>query len=286
MTSGDTPLMQQWREAKSRHRDSLLFFRVGDFYELFHSDAEEGARLLGLTLTSRNNGAAARVPLAGVPAKALDEYLSRLVRMGRRVAICDQVEDPALAKGLVKREVTETLTPGTVLADNLLTERRNNFLVAIVRADIGEAPGSRTYGLAVLDISTGELGVQAVAGDELRAELGRLEPSELLLPRSVEDGSELASLGAGEDVPRTVRDDWMFEADICADELLRVYGLQSLDGFGFQVTDTVLVRAAGALIQYLGEVRPAGVTHLKPVRIRRPGQVMLLDAMTTRSNVS
>ena len=283
MSSGDTPLMQQWREAKSRHRDSLLFFRVGDFYELFHSDAEEGARLLGLTLTSRNNGAAARVPLAGVPAKALDEYLSRLVRMGRRVAICDQVEDPALAKGLVKREVTETLTPGTALADNLLTERRNNFLVAIVQADADEAPGARTYGLAVLDISTGELGVQAVPADELRAELGRLEPSELLLQRSVEDGSELGRLGAGEDVPRTVRDDWMFEADTCADELLRVYGLQSLDGFGFQVTDVVLVRAAGALIQYLGEIRPAGVTHLQPVRIRRPGQVMLLDEMTRRN---
>ena len=102
MASGDTPLMQQWREAKSRHRDSLLFFRVGDFYELFHGDAEEGARLLGLTLTSRNNGAAAKVPLAGVPAKALDDYLSRLVKMGRRVAICDQVEDPALSKGIVR----------------------------------------------------------------------------------------------------------------------------------------------------------------------------------------
>ena len=282
MTSGDTPLMQQWREAKSRHRDSLLFFRVGDFYELFHGDAEEGARLLGLTLTSRNNGAAARVPLAGVPAKALDEYLSRLVRMGRRVAICDQVEDPALAKGLVKREVTETLTPGTVLADNLLTERRNNFLVAIVE-DADGGPEPCTYGLAVLDISTGELSVQAVPAIELRAELGRLEPSELLLPRSIGDGSELRRLGAGGDVPRTVRDDWMFESDLSADELLRVYGLQSLDGFGFQANDTVLVRAAGSLIRYLGEIRPAGVSHLKPVRIRRPGRVMLLDDMTRRN---
>ncbi|HAY77314.1 MAG TPA: DNA mismatch repair protein MutS, partial [Gemmatimonadetes bacterium] len=137
MASGDTPLMQQWREAKSRHRDSLLFFRVGDFYELFHGDAEEGARLLGLTLTSRNNGAAARVPLAGIPAKALDDYLARLVKMGRRVAICDQVEDPAQAKGIVKREVTETVTPGTVVADSLLNDRKNNFLVSIVGA--GEA---------------------------------------------------------------------------------------------------------------------------------------------------
>ena len=132
MAPADTPLMRQWREAKADHADSLLFFRVGDFYELFHDDAEEGARLLGLTLTSRNNGAAAGVPLAGIPAKALDEYLSKLVRLGRRVAICDQVEDPAEAKGIVRREVTEMITPGTVLADSLLMKHRNNFLVALV----------------------------------------------------------------------------------------------------------------------------------------------------------
>src|SRR5690606_37737844 len=164
MTSGDTPLMQQWREAKSRHRDALLFFRVGDFFELFNEDAEEGARLLGLTLTSRNNGAAARVPLAGVPAKALDDYLSRLVRLGRRVAICDQVEDASEAKGIVRREVTETVTPGTVLADNLLAERRNTFVVCVTRE-----PGG-AFALAALDVSTGELTVRAVPAGELRAE--------------------------------------------------------------------------------------------------------------------
>jgi DNA mismatch repair protein MutS len=276
MASGDTPLMQQWREAKSRHRDSLLFFRVGDFYELFHGDAEEGARLLGLTLTSRNNGAAARVPLAGVPAKALDDYLARLVKMGRRVAICDQVEDPAQAKGIVKREVTETVTPGTVLADGLLTERKNNFLVSVVGA------GDRAYSVAALDVSTGEMVVQAVPAEELRAELGRLEPSEVLVPRALaEDGELDRAVPAG--VPRTVRDDWMFEEDVCGPELLRVFALQSLDGLGFQSDDTALVRVAGSLIQYLGEIRPAGVTHLKPVRIQRPGRVMLLDEMTRRN---
>src|SRR5690606_1666078 len=153
MTSGDTPLMQQWREAKSRHRDALLFFRVGDFFELFNEDAEEGARLLGLTLTSRNNGAASRVPLAGVPAKALDEYLARLVKLGRRVAICDQVEDPAEAKGIVRREVTETVTPGTVVQDTLLRARRNNHVVALAPSQQGP------WGIAALDLSTGELSV-------------------------------------------------------------------------------------------------------------------------------
>jgi DNA mismatch repair protein MutS len=273
--SDDTPLMQQWREAKSRHRDALLFFRVGDFYELFHSDAEEGARLLGLTLTSRNNGAAARVPLAGVPAKALDDYLARLVRLGRRVAICDQVEDPALAKGIVRREVTETVTPGTVLADALLAERRNNFLVALV------PDGRDGFGLAALDVSTGEMTAQGVAAADLAAELGRLEPSELLLPRSLEGSRLLDSEGGGP--ARTFRDDWMFEADVGADALLRLWGVQSLEGFGFQAGDGPLVRAAGALVQYLREIRPSGAGHLRPVRIRRPGHVMLLDEMTRRN---
>ena len=268
--------MQQWREAKSRHRDSLLFFRVGDFYELFHGDAEEGAKLLGLTLTSRNNGAAARVPLAGVPAKALDDYLARLVKMGCRVAICDQVEDPAQAKGIVKREVTETVTPGTVLADSLLTDRRNNFLVSVVGA------GEAGYALARLDVSTGEIAVQAVPADELRAELGCLEPSEVLIPRALAE-DELLSRAVAGDVPRTVRDDWMFEEDVCTSELLRLYALQALDGLGFQSGDDELVRATGSLVQYLGEIRPAGVTHIKPVRIRRPGRVMLLDEMTRRN---
>jgi DNA mismatch repair protein MutS len=275
--SDDTPLMQQWRAAKSQHRDSLLFFRVGDFYELFHGDAEEGAQLLGLTLTSRNNGAAARVPLAGIPAKALDDYLARLVKLGRRVAICDQVEDPALAQGIVKREVTETVTPGTVLSEALLSERRNNFLACLVPDGDGE------FGLASLDVSTGAITTQRVLAAEVRAELGRMEPSELLLPRSLESEG-LSSLSVVDGGPaRTYRDDWMFEEDVCAEELLRTYGLQTLDGLGFQASDGVILRAAGALVQYLREIRPSGVTHLQAVRIRRPGHVMLLDEMTRRN---
>ncbi len=277
MAEDDTPLMRQWRAAKSLHPDSLLFIRVGDFYELFHGDAEEGARLLGLTLTSRNNGAAAKVPLAGVPVKALDGYLSKLVRLGRRVAICDQVEDPALATGIVKREVTETVTPGTVLADDLLAERRNNFLVALVR------PAADLFALAALDVSTGELTAQMVPAQELRAELGRIEPSELLLPRSLEDAPEVDAAAASSAVLRTVRDDWMFEADVSTDELLRVYRLQSLDGLGFEPDEQPLIRATGALVRYLKEIRPAGVTHLQPPRLRRRGRLMLLDEMTRRN---
>ncbi|HEX2208062.1 MAG TPA: hypothetical protein VHG93_10305, partial [Longimicrobium sp.] len=143
MASDDTPLMQQWREVKARHPDALVFFRVGDFYELFNEDAVEGSKLLDLTLTSRNNGSS-KAPLAGIPAHALENYLRRLVASGKRVAICDQVEDPALAKGLVRREVTEMVTPGAVFSDALLDARRNNYLAAVA----GEAAGAGPLGLA------------------------------------------------------------------------------------------------------------------------------------------
>src|SRR5260221_9036895 len=123
----DTPLMQQYREIKARHPDTILFFRMGDFYEMFEDDAKLASRELGLTLTSRNNGGAAEVPLAGVPVKAATEYLRRLVAAGHRVAICEQVEDPRLAKGLVRREVVETLSPGAILTDEWLVQRRKNY---------------------------------------------------------------------------------------------------------------------------------------------------------------
>ena len=273
----DTPLMQQWREVKSRHPDALVFFRVGDFYELFYGDAEDGSRLLGLTLTSRNNGAAARVPLAGVPAKALDDYLGRLVGLGRRVAICDQVEDPSEAKGIVRREVVETVTPGTVLHEALLTARRNNFLVSV-------SLGDDTVGLAALDLSTGEMMLEAVPATELRDELGRLEASELLLPRSLDEDPRFTPDAAVEGGPvRTFRDDWLFDRKMAGDALRRRYGIQSLEGFGLEESDGLLVRAAGALVSYVQEIRPGGVQHLQPPRIRRPGTAMVLDEMTRRN---
>ena len=273
----ETPLMQQWREVKARHRDALVFFRVGDFYELFFGDAEEGSRILGLTLTSRNNGAAARVPLAGVPAKALDEYLGRLVKLGRRVAICEQVEDPALAKGIVKREVVETITPGTIVQDNLLQARKNNHLVALAKGMEDH------WALAALDLSTGEVEVQEVSGQELLSELGRFEPSELLVGRGWEE--ELTSSGAPASLgsPVTTRDDWLFDEALAREELERVYEVQSLEGFGFHRTDGALVRAAGALLSYVREIRPRGVDHLRPPRIIRAGASMVLDDMTRRN---
>ncbi|MBA2246094.1 MAG: DNA mismatch repair protein MutS [Gemmatimonadetes bacterium] len=273
MASEDTPLMQQWREVKARHPDALIFFRVGDFYEMFNEDAEEGARLLDLTLTSRNNGSS-RAPLAGVPVHALDTYLERLVALGRRVAICEQVEDPALAKGIVRREVTQTVTPGAIFSDNLLDSRRNNFLVALAGDPAGEAP----LGMALADLSTGELVLQAVSWQELRDVLSRTEPSELLLPRSW----EIFSLPV-DDALITYRGDWLFDAENATELLKRHYGVLNLEGFGLGGADPALIGACGALVAYLVEVQPTGQGHLRAPRLERGGACMQLDEMTCRN---
>ncbi len=267
----ETPLMQQWWDVKSRYRDALVFFQVGDFFEMFREDAEEGARLLGLTLTTRNNGAARRVPLAGVPAKACEQYVARLAKLGKKVAICEQVGDQTSSKGLVQRKVVEVITPGTVVSDSLLEASRNNFVVSLVG-------GSEHIGMAALDVSTGELILTPVPSGELGDELARLEPRELLLSESG-DGLP-GDLGPA---VRTVRPDWLFDPAFGREELQRRYRVQSLDGFGFEESDVALVRAAGAVVSYVDEVRPGTGEILRMPRIRRPGTVMALDSMTRRN---
>jgi DNA mismatch repair ATPase MutS len=172
--------MQQYREIKSRHQDAILLFRMGDFYEMFYDDAEIASRHLGLTLTARNNGGAAEVPLAGVPVKAVGEYLRRLVQQGFRVAICEQVEDPKLAKGIVRREVVETVTPGAAFSDDLLDGARNNFLCAIhtTRSAIG---------IAAADVSTGEFRLTLASVADAPAVLARFAPREVIVPRGEPD---------------------------------------------------------------------------------------------------
>ncbi|HEX5724233.1 MAG TPA: DNA mismatch repair protein MutS [Longimicrobiaceae bacterium] len=274
MASEDTPLMLQWRDVKSRHPDALVFFRVGDFYELFNEDAVEGSKLLDLTLTSRNNGAS-RAPLAGIPAHALEGYLRRLVALGRRVAICDQVEDPALAKGLVKREVTEMVTPGAVFADALLDARRNNYLAALA----GDAAGEGSVGFALADLSTGELSVRRVPWEELPDALGAAEPAELLLPRSW----ELFPVPGAAGCTLTYRADWLFDPRAATEELARLFRVANLAGWGFEAGDDSLAAACGALAAYLAEVQPAGAVALRPPRVERAGLAMALDEMTRRN---
>jgi DNA mismatch repair protein MutS len=274
MSSNDTPLMQQWREVKSRHPDALVLFRVGDFYEMFFEDAEEGSRLLEITLTSRNNGSS-RAPLAGIPVHALDGYLQRLVRLGRRVAICEQVEDPAEARGIVRREVVETVSPGTAISDSLLDARRNNFLVALAGDPV---PGGQ-LGIAWADLSTGEVRVQGVTWERLTDALGQVEPAELLLPRTW----ELYPLEASGSAVRTYRSEWQFETEHGSEEIRRRYAVLNLQGFGFTAADGVLVAAVGALVTHLGETQPNVARTLRPPRIVRSGDVMQLDEMTRRN---
>jgi DNA mismatch repair protein MutS len=264
----DTPLMQQYRDIKARHADTILFFRMGDFYEMFEDDARLAARELGLTLTSRNNGGAAEVPLAGVPVKAATEYLRRLIALGHRVAICEQVEDPRLAKGLVRREVVETVTPGTVLADDWLERRRNNFLVAV-------DPRGTPAGLAALDLTTGELLLETAAPEELEAALARYEAAEVVLPA----GSALAPTGAA----RTERDRWEFDPELAREELTRTFRVAALEGLGIEPGDQAALGAAGALLRYARELKPGGLPHVTRPRIVRSGDVLPLDEMTRRN---
>jgi DNA mismatch repair protein MutS len=265
----DTPLIRQYREIKSQHTNAILFFRMGDFYEMFFDDAELASRELGLTLTSRNSGAAANVPLAGFPVKAASGYVRRLVQRGYRVAICEQVEDPRTAKGIVKRAVIETLTPGAVLADDLLDDNRNNFLVAVLPEG--------TAGLAALDVSTGELVLETAARSDLAAAISRYGPREIVIP----EGATLPSLG--DEVMVTQRAAWEFDAQGATEELVQRFRLASLDGLGIEAADAPAIAAVGALLRYAGELQPNGMPQITRPVVLRSGGTMPLDEMTRRN---
>ena len=268
--------MQQYREIKSRHQDAILFFRMGDFYEMFYEDAEVASRTLGLTLTSRNNGGASEVPLAGVPVKAAGEYLRRLVQHGYRVSICEQTEDPKFAKGIVKREVVETITPGAAFSDDLLDGTRNNYLCALVQ-------DGDSVGIAATDLSTGELRLTTAHLRDLESILSRFTPREVIQPR----GQTLARLikgPVGEEGPMvTEREAWEFDVDLARDQLTKHFEINSLEAFGIESDDTAPVGAAGALLRYLNELQPSGMPHLARPKIERPGGSMPLDEMTRRN---
>jgi len=264
----ETPLMQQYRDIKAHHPETILFFRMGDFYEMFEDDAKLAARELGLTLTSRNNGGAAAIPLAGVPVKAATEYLRRLIAKGHRVAIAEQIEDPKLAKGVVRRAVVETVTPGTVLTDDWLVRNRNNYIVAV-------DPRGTAAGLAILDVTTGELIFEVVPTLEIEPALARYEARELVLPA---DGAVAAPAATV-----TTRDAWEFDAELAREDLMRTYGIASLDGLGIGPDDRPALGAAGALLRYARELKPGGLPHLAHPTVVRRGDVMPLDEMTRRN---
>ena len=273
----DTPFMQQYHEIKARYPHAILFFRMGDFYEMFEDDARLAARELGLTLTSRNNGGAADVPLAGVPVKAATEYLRRLIAKGHRVAICEQVEDPKLAKGLVRREVVETVTPGTVLAEDWLERNRNNFLLALDPRGAGGGGGGNGAGLAALDLTTGELALETVPIEDVESALARYEAPEVVLPAGCRVTLPVGSLTV------TEREAWEFDPELARDDLARTFRLASLDGLGIEAADRAAVGAAGALLRYARELKPGGLPRLARPRVLRHGDVLPLDEMTRRN---
>jgi DNA mismatch repair protein MutS len=276
-TDRNSAMMKQWADIKARHPAALLWFRVGDFYEMFHDDARTGARVLDIALTSRGDG----VPLAGVPVRAAAEYLRQALAAGHRVAICEQVEDPKLAKGIVRREVVQTITPGALLEDGWIPGTRNNWIVALAG---GSAEGRRlgaVSGLAAIDLSTGEFVLEVLDPGALNEALARLSPAELLLPADEERPSAVAP--AWPTALVTSRAQWEFDPALAADDLARHFGLLSLDGLGLTPADAPAIGAAGALIRYLAEIQPGGLCHLARPRARHTDGHLWLDEMTRRN---
>jgi len=270
-----TPLMKQFFAAKAEHPDVLLFFRMGDFYELFYDDARKAARLLDITLTQRGNSAGQPIPMAGVPAHAYEGYLARLVALGESVAICEQIGDPALAKGLVERKVVRIVTPGTVTDEALLSERRDTLLLAVSRG--GSSAKGRGYGVAWADLAGGRFLVNEVASDDaLEAELARLEPAETLI--ADEDGWPpfvLARNGLRRRAP------WLFDADSGRRQLLKFFGLHDLSGFGLD-DKPLAVAAAAALLGYVEETQKQRLPHLTSIALESGDGAIAMNAATRR----
>ena len=256
-----TPMMKQYQEAKSTHPDALLLFRMGDFYELFHEDAEKAHRLLGITLTSRDKSENP-IPMAGFPHHQLDGYLTKLIVAGCRVAVCDQVEDPKKAKGLVKREVTRLVTPGTLTDESLLDPRASNFLAAWVSGDPG--------GLSWIDVSTGRFYAASISQGQLADELARIRPAEILL------SEELADAELNGDWSRTPRAGWTFSYNSALQLLEKQFSTQTVEGFGFDEENQTAICAAGGILNYLQETQRTELAHinrLTPYDSRRALQI-------------
>jgi DNA mismatch repair protein MutS len=272
-----TPMMQQFREAKVRYPGTIVFFRNGDFYELFEEDAEVGSRLLGITLTRRDK----EIPMAGVPYHALDRYLGKLLQAGHRVAICEQMEDPRTVKGRpVRREVVRVITPGTLTEDDLLDPRRANHLLALV------PPGGRTpAGLAWVELSTGLFQAADVPAGRLTDEVLRLSPSECLAAETTTDETVVLLPRLREALPQltlTPRPEWTFDARSAREALFRHFGVSTLAGFGFEDNQPCLA-AAGALLLYLQETLKASLAHLTRLRPYSEKRFLYLDEVTRRS---
>ncbi|MCW8829383.1 MAG: DNA mismatch repair protein MutS [Gammaproteobacteria bacterium] len=265
--SAHTPMMQQFLRIKAEYPHMLLFYRMGDFYELFYDDAKRAVELLDITLTARGSSAGEPIPMAGVPYHAVEGYLARLIRLGESVAICEQIGDPAASKGPVERKVVRIVTPGTVTDEALLEERRDNLISAI-------AAEEQRYGLATLDLTSGRFSVQEMHGEEaLNAELERLRPVELLLP----EGLTLEHAASCRTLPP-----WHFDHEAAERRLTTQFGTRDLSGFGCEGL-TLAIAAAGVLLQYVQETQRTALPHLRGLSVEQRDGAVLLDAASRRN---
>ena len=271
-----TPMMRQYLRVKSEHPDILVFYRMGDFYELFYEDAERAAEILDITLTQRGESAGQPIPMAGVPYHSAESYLAKLVRMGESVAICEQVGDPNTSRGPVERKVVRIITPGTVTDEALLEERRDNLLTAIHRGD--EDASGPLWGLATLDLTSGRFTLQEVRGDEgLSAELERLDPAELL------HGEDLGlPARLGERPGCRGRPIWHFDTGHGERLLTEQLGVHDLTGYDC-ADHSVAIAAAGALMTYVRETQRTALPHIRGIRTERRDESVTLDAATRRN---
>ncbi|MCY4159822.1 MAG: DNA mismatch repair protein MutS [Bacteroidetes bacterium] len=272
INKGQTPLMQQYYRIKGENPGTLLLFRMGDFYETFEDDAVKASDVLGIVLTKRSNGAASTVPLAGFPHHALENHLPKLVEAGHRVAICEQLEDSKQSKSLVKRDVTEVVTPGVSLRDNILSPKQANYLV-------GVHFGKKKVGVSYADISTGEFVVTEIESLRLKNFLQGIEPSEILIDKSARDSiHDLRNHG----YIVTTREDWIFDSDFANLTLLEHFGTHSLKGFGVSHLREGIV-AAGVVLHYLTETQRGKPEHIKKIQGQMNEGTMLLDPQTLRN---
>lgn len=273
-TAGElTPGMRQYMDAKrSLTKDTLLMFRMGDFYEMFFEDAKIASSLMNVVLTSR-----AGAPLCGVPYKAVRLYIPKLLAAGYKVALADQLEDARFAKGLVKRDITEVITPGTLMEDSMLDDRRSNYLAAIL-------PSKGRWGLATLELTTGEFRLAEIAPESLDAELTRLKPAETLAPASVLERWQLE--GFPKEVPRNLNwtslEDWHFDIEVCRKDMLRHFQVASLDGFGCRGYETA-IGAAGAILHYACTNLRKDAANITRISAYQPEDCLVLDRISQRN---
>ncbi len=261
-----TPLLKQYLQIKKKYQDSVLLFHIGDFYETFYDDAKIASETLDITLTSKPMGEGVRAPLAGIPIKAADSYIEKLVRSGKKVAICEQVGDPKTSKGLVEREVVEVITSGTVMRPSLLEETDNNYLASVIKNE-------NTYGIAFSDISTGEF--QSGEIKNLIDELNRLSPKELIIPEGMQ-------IELPDSIPITKIEPYRFDRDFALELIKDHFGVLKIDSFGLSET-SLAVCSAGALLSYITENQKTTLKHIKKISRFNPDNGMSLDGATIKN---